>query len=150
MAVLARSDKWIIPRNALVDMVFALNIFGSETVLSWIPETVLRRFFYRDLEDLAPPPGQRQGLFTGTPMVNSDVLELVRTGTAQWLRGDIVRLTRDGVLFNHRDRGVPSGGPGAQGEVKADMIILATGFHRPSLRFLPDDVFTSPYAPPAW
>ena len=53
-SVLARSDKWIIPRNAVVDALLAFNIFGQETVFSWIPETLLRKFFYRDLQDLAP------------------------------------------------------------------------------------------------
>ena len=66
-SVLARSEKWIIPRNAFVDTLLAFNIFGQETVFSWIPETLLRIFFYRDLDDLAP---QSQGLFTETPMVN--------------------------------------------------------------------------------
>ena len=151
-SVLARSDKWIIPRNVLVDMLLAFNVFGEETVLSWIPETLLRRFFYRDLADLAPPPdaGPGQGLFTGTPMVNSDVLALVRRGQAEWLRGDIVRFTRDGILFNRRSQGVPKGGPGRQVEVPCDMVIMATGFHRPSLAFLPGEVFAPPYAPPAW
>ena len=149
-SVLARSDKWIIPRNFLVDVLLAFNIFGEETMLSWIPEALLRRFFYRDLADLAPPPGAGQGLFTGTPMVNSDVLSLVRQGKAEWLRGDIERFTRDGLLFNHRGPGVPKGGPGRREEVRADMVILATGFHRPSLGFLPGEVFEPPYAPPAW
>ena len=146
-SVLARSDKWIIPRNAVVDVVLAFNIFGQETIFSWIPESLLRLFFYRDLSDLAPASG---GLFTGTPMVNSDVFRQIRDGKASWLRGDIIRMTENGVLFNHRAKGVPKGGPGREEEVKGDMIIMATGYHRPSLSFLPDDVFQDPYQPPAW
>lgn len=42
------------PRNAFVDTLLAFNIFGQETVFSWIPESLLRIFFYRDLDDLAP------------------------------------------------------------------------------------------------
>ena len=147
-SVLARSDKWIIPRNAIVDTILALNIFGEETIFTWIPEKLLRLFFYRELEDLAPQTGT--GLFSGTPMVNSDVFNLVRSGKADWLRGDIIRLTKTGVLFNKRARGAPQGGPGQQIEIPADMIIMATGFHRPSLDFLPNAVFESPYEPPAW
>ena len=79
--VLARSDKWIIPRNAIVDVLLAFNIFGQETMFSWIPETLLRLFFYRDLKDLAPTSS---GLFTGTPMVNSDVFHQIRAGKAEW------------------------------------------------------------------
>jgi len=55
-SVLARSEKWIIPRNAFVDSLLALNIFGQETMLSWIPETMLKVFFYRDLSDSPLPP----------------------------------------------------------------------------------------------
>ncbi len=108
-SVLARSDKWIIPRNALVDILLAFNIFGQETIFSWIPESLLRIFFYRDLDDLAP---QSEGLFTETPMVNSDIFQQIRAGKAEWLRGDILGFTENGIRFNHRSKGVPKGGPG--------------------------------------
>ena len=107
--VLARSDKWIIPRNAIVDVLLALNVFGAETIFSWIPEGLLRVFFYRDLRDLAPT---EQGLFTGTPMVNSDIFRQIREGHAEWLRGDIIGFTEKGIRFNRRAKGVPKGGPG--------------------------------------
>ena len=146
-SVLARSDKWIIPRNAFVDGLLALNIFGQETIFSWIPEALLKKFFYRDLEDLAPTS---EGLFTETPMVNSDIFHQIRDHKAQWLRGDIVRFTEKGLLFRHRAKGVPKGGPGREIEVKGDMVIMATGYQRPSLSFLPDEVFQEPYQPPRW
>jgi cation diffusion facilitator CzcD-associated flavoprotein CzcO len=145
--ILARSDKWIIPRNAIVDMIFAFNIFGQETVLSWIPEMILRKLFYRDLEDLAPT---NEGIFTGTPIVNSDVMEKIRSGKAEWLRGDIKNFTETGILFNLREKGVPAGGPGHEELIEGDIVIVATGFTRPSLNFLPPDTFNEPYAPPNW
>lgn len=130
-------------------MFLALNIFGMETLLSWLPESLLRLLFYRDLHDVAPPPGTK-GIFEETPMVNTDVLELVRSGRARWLRGDIVRFVDDGVLFNRRAQGVPKGGPGSEELVQGDLCILATGYQRPSLAFLPDDCFQDPYSPPSW
>jgi Flavin-binding monooxygenase-like len=145
-SILSRSDKWIIPRNAIVDMILAFNIFGQETILSWIPEGLLRLFFYRDLKDLAPTSSK--GLFTDTPMVNSEIFNQIRTGKAKWLRGDILRVEEDGIYFNQRDQGVPKGGPGTEMMVKGDIIIMATGFARPSLRFLPDQCFQAPYSPP--
>ncbi|KAI9654567.1 MAG: hypothetical protein M1831_005328 [Alyxoria varia] len=148
--VLARSEKWIIPRNAIVDALLAFNIWGQETRLSWIPENLLRLLFYRGLEDIAPPKGSEKGLFTETPMVNSRVLDLVRSGQAEWLRGDIHSFTEDGILFNHRSQGVPKGGPGHLELVKGDICILATGYHRPSLGFLPPENFEEPYKPPNW
>lgn len=146
-SVLARSEKWIIPRNAFVDTLLAFNIFGQETIFSWIPESLLRIFFYRDLQDLAP---QSEGLFTQTPMVNSDIFHQIRAGKAEWLRGDIIGFTENGIKFNHRAKGVPKGGPGREDVIEGDMVIMATGFQRPSLAFLPDEVFQEPYQPPAW
>lgn len=145
-SVLARSEKWIIPRNAFIDMMLALNIFGRETIFSWIPESLLRIFFYRDLADLAPD----EGLFVGTPMVNSNLFRQIRNHKANWLRGDTLRFTENGALFNHRVKGVPKNGPGREEEIKGDMVIMATGFLRPSLSFLPPEVFNAPYQPPKW
>lgn len=75
--VLARSEKWIIPRNPFVDILLALSIFGSETIFSWIPEGILRLFFDRDLYDLSPPRNSGKGILTETPMVNSAVLDMI-------------------------------------------------------------------------
>ncbi|KAF5392508.1 hypothetical protein D9757_002289 [Collybiopsis confluens] len=147
--VLSRSDKWIIPRNAIVDMLLAMNIFGQEIFLSWIPEKLLRIFFYRDLADLAPSSNS-PGIFTETPMVNSEVLGKIRQGSASWLRGDILGFTKNGIRFSQRAQGVPPGGPGREITVPADLVIMATGFHRPSLGFLPEGCFQEPYAPPNW
>lgn len=147
--VLARSEKWIIPRNPIIDMALAMNVFGAETSLSFIPEWLLRIFFYRDLYDLSPPPGSG-GLFTETPMVNDDVLEQVRSGKAEWLRGDIVRFEENGIRFNRRAQGVPKNGPGKEVFIEGDVCILATGYTRPSLSFLPEDCFDDPYSPPNW
>jgi hypothetical protein len=150
--VLARSEKWIIPRNPFVDALLAMNIFGSETVLSWIPENILRLFFYRDLYDISPAKNSGKGLFTETPMVNDDVLDLVRSGKASWLRGDILEYDESGtgIKFKKRAQGVPKNGPGSEKLIEADIVIMATGYKRPSLGFLPDECFNEPYDPPNW
>lgn len=145
--VLARSDKWIIPRNAVVDVLLSFNVWGGETIFSWIPELLLKKFFYRDLEDLAPSD---KGLFTETPMVNSDVMDKIRNGKAEWIRCDIKSFTEDGVKVNIRSKGTPPKGPGMEELIKGDMVVMATGFERPSLNFLPDDSFQEPYSPPNW
>ncbi|KAF2486299.1 hypothetical protein BDY17DRAFT_291224 [Neohortaea acidophila] len=150
--ILSRSEKWIIPRNFVVDILLSLNIFGSETIFSWIPEGLLRLFFYRDLADLSPPKGSSTGLFTETPMVNSDVFNQIRSGHAEWLRGDIKRFSSNGkgILFNHRSQGVPKDGPGREELIEGDMVILATGYERPTLSFLPPECFEKKYEPPNW
>lgn len=150
--VLARSEKWIIPRNPLIDALLAMNILGSETIFSWIPENILRLFFYRDLYDISPPKNSGKGIFTETPMVNDNVLDLVRSGQADWLRGDILGYDESGkgIKFNRRAQGVPKDGPGTEKLIEADIVIMATGYKRPSLSFLPDEVFNEPYDPPNW
>jgi len=125
-----------------------MNLFGYETSLSFIPEWFLRHFFYRDLQSIAPA---RKGLYTGTPMCNDQILSQIRAGRAHWLRGDIAQFEENGILFHHRDAGVPPGGPSAHTElINGDIVVLATGFTRPDPHFLPPVVFQSPYAPPAW
>ncbi|KAJ5909290.1 hypothetical protein N7504_003933 [Penicillium tannophilum] len=146
--VLSRSDKWIIPRNILVQALLACNILGQETSLSWIPEWFLRKFFYRDLQDIAPVD---DGLFTQTPMANSELFDQIRQGKAQWLRGDIVSVEEHGIQFNHRAQGVPKGGPGKERLVEGDVIVMATGFKRPSLNMLPDRILDDEeFGPPNW
>ncbi|KAH6892951.1 hypothetical protein B0T10DRAFT_262684 [Thelonectria olida] len=145
--ILSRSDKWIIPRNFVVDTLLSFNIFGQETLFSVIPEFLLKKLFYRDLEDLAP---QGKGIFMDTPMVNSDVMDKLREGKAEWVRCDIEEFTDRGILVNRRGKGVPQGGPGHEEVIEADIVVMATGFKRPSLNFLPDDAFDEPYSPPDW
>jgi hypothetical protein len=128
-------------------MLLAFNVLGQETMFSWIPENILRLCFYRDLSDLSP---SSKGLFTETPMVNSIIFDLIRERKAYWLRGDISSVEEYGIVFNHRAQGVPKGGPGHERLVQGNMIIMATGYKRPSLGFLPNEVFQDPYQPPNW
>lgn len=147
VSILSRSDKWIIPRNLFVDVLLSFNIFGQEAFFSIVPEFLLRKFFYRDLEHLAPAD---KGIFMDTPMVNTTVMDKLREGRADWVRCDIQEFQQNGVLVNRRAKGVPKGGPGHQELIEADMVIMATGFKRPSLSFLPNDCFDEPYPPPNW
>ncbi|GAA6012592.1 hypothetical protein JCM10207_009050 [Rhodosporidiobolus poonsookiae] len=136
--VLARSDKWIIPRNALFDVLLSLQPFGREMPLSFVPEWIIRRFHYGDLEDLAPPD---KGLFAGTPIVNDEFLDHIRQGLVTYKRGDTKAIVPHGIKFVERSRGSKSGDPGEEGIERADVIIVATGYKRPSVGFLPDDLF---------
>jgi hypothetical protein len=130
-----------------VNVLLSLNIFGQQTIFSFIPEFFLRKFFYRDLEHLSP---YDKGIFMDTPMVNSDVMDKLREGKADWVRADIQGFSENGVVVNRRARGVPKGGPGHEETIDADIVVMATGFKRPSLSFLPDECFKEPYGPPNW
>ena len=143
--ILARSDKWIIPRLTVVDLLLSLQPFGRETFLSWIPEILLRKLHYRDLEEKMAPT---QGFYTGTPIVNSSVLRHIRNGLADYLRGDVNKITPNGIDFNFRKRGTKSGDKGKKMPIDADIIVIATGFEKPSIDFLPKDLFPEDYVRP--
>ncbi|KAG8820870.1 hypothetical protein FRC17_009998, partial [Serendipita sp. 399] len=144
-AVIARDDKWIIPRNMFIDVLIAMQPFGREMPLSFLWEGFLKRWQYRGVEDLVPV---RRGLFEGTPIVNDEFLYHVRSGRCDYVRGDTLRLTSKGVLVNARSRISKPGDKGEDKEIEADVVVLATGFERPSIDFLPRDLFPEGYARP--
>ncbi|KZV80618.1 FAD/NAD(P)-binding domain-containing protein, partial [Exidia glandulosa HHB12029] len=75
--IVARDDKWVIPRNIVFDTMISMQPFGREMPLSFIPEWVLRTFHYRGVRELAP---KDKGIFEGTPVVNDEFLGHVRKG----------------------------------------------------------------------
>ena len=83
-------------------------------------------------------------------MVSDDVLDLVHNDKASWLRGDIIAFDDSGtdIHSNKHSHGVPKGGPGREELTEVDIVIMATGYHRPSLNFLPPECFDEPYEPP--
>ncbi|GAA5998116.1 flavin-containing monooxygenase [Rhodotorula paludigena] len=150
VVVLARSDKWIIPRNTIFDILLSLQPFGRQMPLSFIPEWIIRAFHYRDLWELSPP---KKGLFQGTPVVNDEFLEHIRAGKISYRRGDTQSIVASGIRFNERERGSKSGDEGEETLISADVIIVATGYRRPSIDFLPSDLFPTEkdrdYHPPS-
>ncbi|TQB70391.1 hypothetical protein MPDQ_000605 [Monascus purpureus] len=144
--VLSRTDKWIIPRNILVQTLVASNLWGEEGFVAWIPEWLLKKFFYRDLQDMVPSTG----LYTASPLVNSELFYLIRQGSATWRRGDVLGVEQNAVRFNSRGKGAPKGGPGREELVAADVIVMATGWKRASLGFLPRNCFEDEFRPPNW
>ncbi|PWN42759.1 FAD/NAD(P)-binding domain-containing protein [Ceraceosorus guamensis] len=143
--ILARSDKWIIPRFTVVDILLALQPFGRETVTSKIPEFLLKKLHYRDLEEKMAPT---QGFYQDTPIVNTSCLEHIREGRADYQRGDVLELTPDGIEFNKRKRGQKKETTGEKVHYDADVIVVATGFEKPKIDFLPDDLFPGEYIRP--
>ncbi|SNX85503.1 related to monooxygenase [Melanopsichium pennsylvanicum] len=143
--ILARSDKWIIPRNTIINCALALQPLGRETWLSFIPELLLKKLHYRDLEERMAPT---QGFYTGTPIVNTSALHHIRQGEADYQRGDVLDLDESGIHFNIRKRGQKKGTDGKKSYFNADIIVVATGFEVPSIDFLPEDLFPEDYVRP--
>jgi hypothetical protein len=80
--------------------------------------------------------------------VNDEFLPHVRDGKCTYIRGDTLRLTSKGVLVNTRSRDSHPGDAGEKKEFSADVIVLATGFEKPKIDFLPGDLFPDGYARP--
>ncbi|EJD48241.1 FAD/NAD(P)-binding domain-containing protein [Auricularia subglabra TFB-10046 SS5] len=175
--LVARDDKWVIPRNIVFDTLISMQPFGREMPLSFIYERLLKTFHYRSAADIAP---QDKGIFEGTPIVNDEFLGHVRSGRCRYIRGDGQTLTERGVQIKLKG---PSGAPshpasgpshrhharepsaeseegkkhrgdtqaqedGKIEELRADVVVLATGFERPSVDFLPEDLFPEEYSRP--
>ncbi|KAI4293719.1 FAD/NAD(P)-binding domain-containing protein [Schizophyllum commune Loenen D] len=147
VTMLARSDKWIIPRNVAIDTLLAAQPFGREMPLSWVWEEWLRRFHYgKDLEWMVPDDGK--GVFEGTPVVNDEFLGHVREGRVEYVRAATEGMQESG-------KGVLAKKRGASKEsdpelVEADVVILATGFNKPSVDFFEeaDEIFPEGYQRP--
>lgn len=143
--VIVRSQKWIIPRAPIIGFLLSLNIASHLSFLGSVPEFFLRKCFYRDLQALAPTG---KGLFTDTPVCNSDVLDMVRSGKVNWLHGEVTHFDERGVTY--KPAVSPACSPKEEAFVEADTVFMATGYHRPSLDFLPSDSCCKPYEAPNW
>lgn len=143
--IVARDDKWIIPRNIVLDTLISAQPFGRELPSSFIWEKIITLWNYRGVEDLTPA---RLGIFEGTPVVNDEFLGHVRAGRCQYIRGDTLGLTRESVKVSVRGRGSKPGDEGEENEFPADVVVLATGFKKPDIGFLPEDLFPEGYERP--
>ncbi|KAJ6531194.1 FAD/NAD-P-binding domain-containing protein [Mycena capillaripes] len=145
IVMIARTDKWIIPRNIFFDTFLACQPFGREMPLSFLWESFLKHWHYHGVTDLVPA---HTGLFEGTPVVNDEFLRHVKHGKCKYVRGDPIRLTSSGVLTNVRERDTKPGSEGTKKTIDAEVIVLATGFERPKISFLDDSLFPEDYQRP--
>ncbi|CZT14725.1 related to ACB 4-hydroxyacetophenone monooxygenase [Ramularia collo-cygni] len=149
--VLARSERWFIPREPRLNACLAGTVGDRFGILAWILGFMIRFFFYREFWEMAPPSSGPYTLFSGTPIVNSRIFQLMRQGRASWVRGDVRGFSEHGIEFTRR-KGSPKAGElnGEATTEKGDICILATGYSRPSLQFLPQTKSSSKYQPPNW
>ncbi|TCD66067.1 hypothetical protein EIP91_001875 [Steccherinum ochraceum] len=143
--MVARDDKWIIPRNTILDTLISAQPFGRQMPLSFLWENIVIWWNYRGLRDLAP---KHLGIFEGTPVVNDDFLYHVRAGRCEYVRGDTQRFTKDGVRVSVRERDSRPGDAGSVKEFDGDVIVLATGYEKPDIDFLKKELFPEGYERP--
>ncbi|KAI0260377.1 FAD/NAD-P-binding domain-containing protein [Gloeopeniophorella convolvens] len=136
--IVSRDDKWIIPRNILLDTLISAQPFGREMPLSFLWEKLVVLLQYRGVEALIP----EKGIYESTPVVNDDFLNHVRAKKCSYIHATTKRLTENGILLNRKET------PDEDEEVKGDVVVLATGFKKPSVDFLPKDLFPENYERP--
>ena len=143
--ILARSDKWFIPRNVILDSCLSMFPYIFKTLTTLVPEQLIRRLHYRDLEEKMTPTFP---LYSSTPVVNNAFFRLVREGSADYHRGEVTSVKSDGLEWNYRLRSQRKAEEGEKKFINADIIVLASGYHRPSMDFLPKDLFPDGYSSP--
>ncbi|KAJ3161828.1 hypothetical protein HDU86_006599 [Geranomyces michiganensis] len=142
VTVIARHDKWIMPRGVL------LNTLSSiiPTRLGYILESFLRTFWYgNELRGCAP----EKPFYASTPCLNTRYLALVRAGRIRYIRGAIKDLSADSVNVSNIKwdsrtmigKDAVDGASGPSAAVKSDIVFFATGFKKPSFAFCPADTF---------
>ncbi|KIJ19595.1 hypothetical protein PAXINDRAFT_161155 [Paxillus involutus ATCC 200175] len=154
-------------RNPIIVAMIAAQPFGRDMPLSFLWERFLQYWHYHGVAALVPTVP----LFSGTPIVNDLFLDYIRSGKCVYVRGDTLRLTQNGVLVDVREwiqYGAPFGGGGGVcernireakrqakqkdaphvEEICADLIVLATGYKRPDIDFLPCELFPEGYERP--
>ncbi|KAH9933997.1 FAD/NAD-P-binding domain-containing protein [Epithele typhae] len=143
--MLARDDKWIIPRNIVIDTLISAQPFGREMPLSFLWERFIACWNYRGAPELVPA---RLGLFESTPVVNDEFIGHVKAGRCEYVRCDIERLTRSGVRVKVRGREDKPGEGKEAREIQGDVVVFATGFKKPEVNFFKDDLFPESYDRP--
>lgn len=138
---------------------------NNDNECSFFWEKFITAWNYHGVEDLTPA---HLGLFQGTPVrlpflcptfflrrslsdvcvrqvVNDEFLDHVRAGRCRYVRGDTQGLTHGGVKVSVRGRDSKPGDEGEETEFPADVVVLATGFKKPDVGFLPEDLFPESY-----
>ncbi|KAI0821751.1 FAD/NAD-P-binding domain-containing protein [Trametes gibbosa] len=143
--MVARDDKWIIPRNMIVDTLISAQPFGREMPLSFIWEKIVAWWNYRGVPELVPA---RAGLFEGTPIVNDEFIGHVKNGKCQYVRGDIECFSKNSVHVKVRGREDKPGEGKENKKFDGDVVVLATGFKKPTIDFFEDALFPEGYERP--
>ncbi|MBW0508123.1 hypothetical protein O181_047838 [Austropuccinia psidii MF-1] len=149
--MITRTDKWFLPRGFLFSFFVSSIPYGRDCFPFRIFEKYLKTFHYQNhLKWMIPleKDGKTQAsLYGKTPIVNSNFLKLVRTGTANYVRAHVMKISGEGVEVRRflSDKSDIIG---------ADIIVEATGYHRPKVSFLESEgLFSGPkgskqYSPP--
>ncbi|KAM5543253.1 hypothetical protein V8D89_003127 [Ganoderma adspersum] len=143
--MIAREDKWIIPRNVVLDTLIAAQPFGRQMPFSFLWEKLLVMLNYRGVPELVPAG---VSIFEGEPVVHDEFVNWVREHKCDYVRGDIERLTRHGIRVSVRPRDEKPGEGNQMMEYGVDVLVFATGYEKPDMSFLEENLFPEGYERP--
>lgn len=75
---------------------------------------------------------------------------MVRSGKMKWLRGKVENFEENGLRFHRYAKDICKSVSDRGSVIEGDMVIMATGYLRPNLGFLPRECLNKPYPPPNW
>ena len=78
-------------------------------------------------------------------IVNDEFLRHVRDKRVSYVHGDTLEIRKSGLRVNVRQRGSKPNDPGEEKIFSAKVIVFATGYKKPSIDFLPKDLFPESY-----
>ena len=72
-----QSEQWIIPRSWTFGCLLAFRHSSKEMLIGRFLEYLLRTYFYRDIDHMAPPKKEKYRLNSSTPIINSKIMNRV-------------------------------------------------------------------------
>ena len=78
-------------------------------------------------------------------IVNDEFLRHVREKRVSYVHGDTLEIRKGSVRVNVRQRDSKPNDSGEEKTFSANVIVFATGYKKPSIDFLPKDLFPESY-----
>ncbi|KAL1893953.1 hypothetical protein Sste5346_006094 [Sporothrix stenoceras] len=146
--LVTRRGGWVLPRYVLGKPTEA---FDNRATQLWVPvglsqwlQTKLLEFVEGKAPDAMAPEHK---ILEQNPTIRGDFLEKVNTGLIQIARGDVVGMTKSGLVVKPTDPKKKAPEDQAEYELDVDVVIFATGYNMFHLPYLPANTVRSADAP---
>lgn len=143
--LVTRRGGWVLPRYVLGKPTEA---FDNRATQLWVPTGLSQWLQTKLLEFVqgAAPPAMAPDhkILEQNPTIRGDFLEKVMTGLIQIERGDVVRMTKGGLVVQPTD---PKKKDAPEYSLDVDVVIFATGYNLFDLPYLPPNTVHPADAP---
>jgi len=109
-------------------------------------EWLLSAWHYHGVGALVPD----KGILEASPVIHDTFPALVRSGRCDYVRGDALRFTSRGAFVHVLERRKEKHGKldkvvPRDEEIECDVLVMASGYKKPSMDFLPAELFPEGY-----